>query len=115
MFSAFRIVRQLHEMTWYLLEAQERTYDPATAREARDLADSIASVTHADVDELLSIDAEGMHASVRELLMDVSAEVRGSYFADAGRPDRASTRRGPCGNGPARTQIVRRRPPGVPF
>lgn len=87
MFSAFRIVRQLHEMTWYLLEAQERTYDPATAREARDLADSIASVTHADVDELLSIDAEGMHASVRELLMDVSAEVRGSYFADAGRPD----------------------------
>ncbi|WP_240794789.1 pentapeptide repeat-containing protein [Rhodococcus zopfii] len=80
-------MRQLHEMRWYLLEAQERTYDPATAREARELADSIASVAHADVDELLSIDAEGMRVSVRELLMDVGAEVRGSYFADAGRPD----------------------------
>lgn len=79
MFSAFKVLKQLHEMVWHLLEAQDRTYDAET----RELANSIAALTQGDVDELLSIDMDDVHASVRAALVDVSAEVRGSYFADA--------------------------------
>ena len=85
MFSAFKIVKQLHEMLWYLLEAQERTYDPDTEDEIRELADFLVSLTRGDVDELLSVDMDDVHASVRAVLMTVSAHVRVSYFADGGR------------------------------
>lgn len=85
MFSAFKILKQLHEMLWYLLEAQERTYDPDTEDEIRELADFLVSLTRGDVDELLSADMGDVHASVRAVLMTVSAHVRVSYFADGGR------------------------------
>lgn len=85
MFSAFKILKQLHEMLWYLLEAQERTYDPDIEDEIRELADFLVSLTRGDVDELLSVDMDDVHASVRAVLMTVSAHVRVSYFADGGR------------------------------
>ena len=84
MFSAFKILRQLHEMMWYLLEAQERTYDPDAEDEARELADYLASLARRDVDELHTSDMDEVHTSVRAVLMTVSAQVRGSYFADGG-------------------------------
>ena len=87
MFSAFKILKQLHEMMWYLLEAQERTYDPDTEAETRDLADSLAQLARGDSDALHSIDMDDVHARVRAVLMTVSAQVRASYFADGGRVD----------------------------
>ena len=85
MFSAFAVVKELHEMMWHLLEAQERTYDPETADDARKLVESLASLTGRSVDELESIDIDRIRASVRTILAEVGAEVRGSYFADGGR------------------------------
>lgn len=85
MFSAFAVVKELHEMMWHLLEAQQRTYDPDIADDARELVESLASQTRRSVDELESLETDEMRASVRSVLMEVSAEVRASYFADDGR------------------------------
>ncbi|AYA27703.1 pentapeptide repeat-containing protein [Rhodococcus rhodochrous] len=84
MFSAFAVVKELHEMMWHLLEAQQRTYDPDIADDARELIESLASQTRRSVDELESLETDEMRASVRPVLMEVSAKVRGSYFADDG-------------------------------
>lgn len=82
MFSAFAVVKELHEMMWHLLEAQERTYDPETADTARELVASLVSLTRRRVGELESLDIGEIRARVRPVLMEVSAEVRASYFAD---------------------------------
>ncbi|WP_016691107.1 MULTISPECIES: pentapeptide repeat-containing protein [Rhodococcus] len=85
MFSAFAVVKELHEMMWHLLEAQQRTYDPELADDARELVASLASLTRRSVDELESLEIDGIRARVRPVLMEVSEEVRASYFADDGR------------------------------
>ncbi|EME23707.1 pentapeptide repeat-containing protein [Rhodococcus triatomae] len=87
MFSAFAIVKQVHEMIWHLLEARERTYDAGTARDAVDLADTLASIVEGGIDDLLAMETDVVRDSVRELLTTVSAEVRAAYFADAGELD----------------------------
>ncbi|MEU5841118.1 pentapeptide repeat-containing protein [Rhodococcus sp. NPDC047139] len=85
MFSAFGVLQQVHEMIWYLLEARERTYDPETADEARSLTEALVSLTHGDVDVLISIDIDEARDSVRKVLTTVSEQVRSSYFADDGQ------------------------------
>ncbi|MFD1814101.1 pentapeptide repeat-containing protein [Rhodococcus gannanensis] len=87
MFSVFATVKQVHEMIWHLLEAQERTYDPGTAREAADLADSLASVVAGGLHGVLSLETDVVREAVRTVLTNVSAEVRSAYFADAGDLD----------------------------
>lgn len=91
MFSAFPIVKQLHEMLWYLSEAQERTYDPDTAHHARELASTITALTRGGLDELLSAEMDVLHSEVRAVLVEVSAEVRASYFAEVGPLDQRLT------------------------
>ncbi|MBS9374517.1 pentapeptide repeat-containing protein [Rhodococcus sp. B50] len=85
MFSAFTVMKELHEMMWHLLEAQDRTYDPESSDDARELVESLASLTRRGVDELESLDIGEIRASVRPVLMEVGAEVRASYFADDGQ------------------------------
>ncbi|WP_336880874.1 pentapeptide repeat-containing protein [Rhodococcus globerulus] len=87
MFSAFKIVKQLHEMLWYLFEAQERTYDPDAAHEARELASTIAALIRSGQAELFSTDIGALHSVVRAVLMEISAEVRASYFAEVDQLD----------------------------
>ncbi|MCQ4134976.1 pentapeptide repeat-containing protein [Rhodococcus rhodochrous] len=82
MFSAFAVAKELHEMMWHLLEAQQRTYDPDIADAARELVESLATLTRRSVDELESLGIGEIRASVRPVLLEVSAEVRASYFAD---------------------------------
>lgn len=81
MFSAFKAARQLHEMLWYLAEAQVRTFDPEASQRARVLRSIIEKAVGGDPDGLLSLDVQELHAEVRLLLMAVSEEVRASYFA----------------------------------
>lgn len=87
MFSAFKIVKQLHEMLWYLIEAQERTYDPDTAHEAHELASTIAALVGGGQADLFTTDIDAIHRAVRAVLMEISAEVRASYFAEVDRMD----------------------------
>ncbi|MCG2624740.1 pentapeptide repeat-containing protein [Arthrobacter sp. I2-34] len=81
MFAAFKAVRQLHELLWYLAEARERTLDPDTAAGVHRLTDTIATLTQMDVPGLLGHDIAALHAEVRTVLMQLSEEVRAGYFA----------------------------------
>lgn len=80
MFAAFKVVRQLHEMLWYLAEASSRTFDPDTAHLVDSIRMEIEEVT-ADARGVLSVDLSDMHARVRAVLMEVSEEVRSAYLA----------------------------------
>lgn len=81
MFAAFKVMRQLHEMLWHLAEAQERTFDADTAREAKELRTAIEDLAAGPVPGLLACDLEGLHSAVRAMLVGVSEEVRAGYFA----------------------------------
>lgn len=86
MFSAFGIARQLHEMLWYLAEAESRAFDPETSQRAVRLGTTIESAAGGDLQRLLALDVADLHSAVRSVLMEVSKEVRASYFATG--PDR---------------------------
>lgn len=81
MFAAFKAARQLHEMLWYLAEAQTRTFDPDASNRAAQLRKTIGKAAGGELPELLSLDVQDLHSRVRSTLMDVSEEVRASYFA----------------------------------
>lgn len=81
MFSAFKAARQLHEMLWYLAEAQTRTFDPDSAGRAVQLWNTIEQALGGGLRTLLSLDIQDLHSQVRLALMDVSEEVRASYCA----------------------------------
>ncbi|MFJ5955544.1 pentapeptide repeat-containing protein [Paenarthrobacter sp. NPDC092416] len=82
MFVVFKMVRQLHEMLWYLAEAQRRTLDPDAASAALMVSMRIEAAVQGDARAVLATDVESLHGEVRALLMDVSAEVRASYAAE---------------------------------
>jgi uncharacterized protein YjbI with pentapeptide repeats len=92
MFAVFKLVRQLHEMLWYLTEAQQRTFDPDLALAAGSLYQRIATTTQGDAAAILGTDVERLHAEVRTLLMEVSEELRASYGAE----DKDTADGGPC-------------------
>lgn len=81
MFAAFKAARQLHEMLWYLAEAQRRTFDPDAADRAERLKNTIEQAVGGDLAKLLATDVQDLHSQVRSTLMEVCGEVRASYFA----------------------------------
>ncbi|WP_434992079.1 pentapeptide repeat-containing protein [Arthrobacter sp. Ld5] len=81
MFAAFTVIRQLHEMLWYLAEAGSRTYDPDTLHRVDDLRSVIEGAMGDGAQQVLALDLGSLHARVRSTLMDVSDEVRASYLA----------------------------------
>lgn len=83
MFRVFPIVRRLHEMLWHLAEAQDRAVTPDSADDAARLAEEIRRSLDAGRPMLLALDVEPLHARVRDVLIEVSAEVRGRYNAGA--------------------------------
>ncbi|UKA51993.1 pentapeptide repeat-containing protein [Arthrobacter sp. FW305-123] len=82
MFAVFKVVRQLHEMLWYLAEARQRTFDPELAAAADHLSEGIAATAQGDASTVLAADVETLHGEVRALLMEVSEETRASYRAE---------------------------------
>ncbi|WP_082045967.1 pentapeptide repeat-containing protein [Arthrobacter sp. L77] len=80
MFTAFKIVRQLHEMLWYLTEAAARTFDPDTSHQVDELRTTIENALK-DPQQVLALDLDALHARVRSHLMDISEEVRASFLA----------------------------------
>jgi hypothetical protein len=81
MFRAFAIVRQLHEMLWYLAEATLRTYDEDVSEQLDELRRAIDAAKTGGLQELLAVDLGDLHARVRSSLIEVSEEVRASYSA----------------------------------
>lgn len=83
MFRAFAVVRQLHEMLWYLVEAAERATTSERSGPTAQLRREILRTLDGDAPEILASDVERIRAEVRQTLIDVSEEVRGGYAASA--------------------------------
>jgi hypothetical protein len=86
MFSTFAVVRQLHEMLWYLVEAAERATTSVLSGLAAQLRSEILRTLDGDASEILASDVERIRAEVRRTLIEVSEEARGGYAASA-KPD----------------------------
>ena len=83
MFSTFAVVRQLHEMLWYLVEATERATTPERSEPTAELRKEILRTLNGDTSEILASDVARIRAEVRQTLIDVSEEARGGYAASA--------------------------------
>ncbi|TFD84990.1 pentapeptide repeat-containing protein [Cryobacterium lactosi] len=83
MFSSFSVVRQLHEMLWYLVEAAERATTSELCGATAQLRREILRTLDGDASTVLASDVEGIRAAVRQTLIDVSEEARGGYAASA--------------------------------
>jgi hypothetical protein len=87
MFTAFKIMKQLHEMLWHLAEAEARVFSPDTAAEVRELREELASAADGNLQDLLDLDLDALHRRAGDLLRQVSAEVRAGFFAADGDTD----------------------------
>jgi hypothetical protein len=81
MFQVFGIMRQLHEILWYLTEVSVR----APASEVSALLTEVEALTLSDATTLVEADVEAIRERVRPLLVRVSEEIRSGY---RGRRDR---------------------------
>ncbi|MEU7478798.1 pentapeptide repeat-containing protein [Lentzea sp. NPDC042327] len=74
MFDVFPVVRQLHELLWYLAEAQRRDpHDDLTAAYAE-----VEGCASADPDTVLALDVAEIRAKVDVLLLRTSERLRSS-------------------------------------
>ncbi len=80
MFEVFLIMRQLHEMLWYLAQALILQNDNGLKEEIRSLMDSTERFTLLDANSLLALDIALHRNSVNLLLKDTSEMVRTKYF-----------------------------------
>ncbi|RBY87682.1 pentapeptide repeat-containing protein [Blastococcus sp. TF02A-30] len=87
-FAVLPVVRQLHEVLWYLAEAAERPEARALAAEVAAAREEVERLAAGTADELGALDVGDLRARVGELLGRVSDRVR------AGAPARAKDRRG---------------------
>ncbi|WP_308199780.1 pentapeptide repeat-containing protein [Herbiconiux aconitum] len=84
MFRTFAVVRQLHEMLWYLAEASERATTTELSEPPSHLRSEILGVLDGEASQILAADIERIRGEVRQALIDVSEEARGGYDARAG-------------------------------
>lgn len=87
LFHAFPVVRQLHELLWYLVEAVERLPAGELRKEVVRVQADTRRLTATDVDALHRIDTAALRAQVGPLLERVSEAVRAG-LRDGGGPDR---------------------------
>ena len=88
MFAAFPVVRQLHELLWYLGEATARPAARSVLGELRELAGRVEKLAGGAPEELATVDVPALRAEVGELLGRVSELVRARV------PGRRRDRRG---------------------
>jgi uncharacterized protein YjbI with pentapeptide repeats len=82
MFSAFAIMRQLHELLWYLAEALTlRQAEPLHGELAGALQD-IGRLTHSDADALGQLDVGALRRDISSLLRRASELARGKIRAE---------------------------------
>lgn len=76
MFDVFLIVRQLHEMLWYLVEARRIESDNSLQEKISKMIDETLRVTKLDADSLLNLDIVVHRNKVNCLLSETSEFVR---------------------------------------
>lgn len=90
MFAALPVLRQLHEMLWYLAEAEELVPASALRTELGWSAEETERMARLPAEGLLTADVAGHRSGISELLSEVSALVR----AGAGGGRKQKDRRG---------------------
>ena len=85
-FAAFLIVRQLHELRWYLRQADRGDQPDDVRRRVRTLADQTAAMADQRPEDLLECDVDGHRAAVDDTLSDVSRRVRKEAVRAVGDP-----------------------------
>ena len=81
MFEVFPVMRQLHELLWYLTEALTLRPADALRGELERALDDTEELTHRDPESLLELDVAAYRRRVGELLGRVSELVRGRVGA----------------------------------
>lgn len=76
MFHVFLIMRQLHEMLWYLAEAFRIQNDISIKAEISNMIDETVKLTSLDADSLVNLDLEVHRNKVNPLLLKTSELVR---------------------------------------
>ncbi|MEU4130097.1 pentapeptide repeat-containing protein [Streptomyces wuyuanensis] len=89
MFDVFPVMRQLHELLWYLTAALRLAAASPVHAAARALRDEVEAVTLRDAEVLLATDIAALRGRTGELLLRASALAR----AEA-KPGRGRNRRG---------------------
>jgi uncharacterized protein YjbI with pentapeptide repeats len=69
MFAVFPVMRQLHELLWYLTEAAALPAAAPIRTELRRALDDTARLTEGGPDELAAVDVPAVRAQVSELLL----------------------------------------------
>ena len=80
MFAAQPIVRQLHEMLWYLREAESLPEAAPLRAELGWSLEETARLAALDVDALMDLDVGAHRAGVGELLAEASLLYRAGYY-----------------------------------
>ncbi|MGX1756020.1 pentapeptide repeat-containing protein [Streptomyces lydicus] len=88
MFEVFPVMRQLHELLWYLAEALSRPAARPVHAELRAALEKTEGLTRASAQELTALDVPAHRGEVNTLLLRTSELVR------AGVPGRKKERRG---------------------
>ena len=89
MFEAFLIVRQLHEMLWYLTQALILQTDHNSIQdEINSLLDNTEGLSNLDVDSLLALNVEEHRTNVNLLLKNTSDLVRNKALSRKKTPSR---------------------------
>ena len=81
MFTAFGVMRELHEMLWYLTEAAERDVPAPLRAEVEALRRTTANFAEREPDYLAALDLGAHRGAVGELLGRVSEWVRSPHAA----------------------------------
>ncbi len=79
MFEVFPVVRQLHELLWYLQGAAASTDDESVRESIVQVADATRKLTRLPPQELLALDVADHRRQVDVVLLQVSRVVRAGY------------------------------------
>jgi hypothetical protein len=88
MFAVLPVMRQLHEMLWYLIEAASLPVAASLLDDVRTARERTERLADGSADELIGLDVAGHRRDVGDLLQRVSEHMR------AREPKRARDRRG---------------------
>ena len=76
MFDAFATLRAVHEMRWYLTDADSRSLDADLAEEVAEAAERLADTSAWPADRLAGLDVDAVRGEVGNLLARASTAIR---------------------------------------
>lgn len=77
MFEVFPVMRQLHELLWYLTEALRLPEAAPVHTDLRRARNEVEHLTHRSAEELVGVDANSVRGEVNPLLQQASELARG--------------------------------------